>query len=57
MDAELVNRANKLTSIRYDLNETILGHRDLDIKVKMKIYNVITLNYASENWFLRNMSE
>lgn len=60
IDAEITNRANKSTKVYYALNKTILGHRDIDIEVKIKIHNVVTLpiiTYACENWTLRRMDE
>lgn len=60
IDAELANRANKSSRIYYTMNKTILGHKDIDLEVKKKIYNMITLptiTYASESWTLRKKDE
>lgn len=60
MEAELVNRANKSTRIYYTVNKTILGHKDIDIEVKKKIHNMITvptLTYACESWTIRKKDE
>lgn len=42
----------------YALNKTVLGQRGVDIELKMKIHNVITIptiTYTSENWTPRMM--
>lgn len=60
MEAELTNRANKSTRIYYTINKTILGHKDIDIEVKKKIHNMITLStitYACESWTIRKKDE
>lgn len=60
IEAEITNRANKSTKIYYTMNKTILGHKNIDIDVKMKIHNAITvptITYAAENWTIGKKDE
>lgn len=60
IDAEITNKANKSTRLYYSLNKTILGHKNIDMEVKMMIHGVITvpiITYASENWTVRKKDE
>lgn len=48
IEAEITNRASRSTKV----NKTILGYKDIDIKIKMKVHNAVkipVIMHAREN--------
>ncbi|KAI4461171.1 reverse transcriptase (rna-dependent dna polymerase) [Holotrichia oblita] len=60
MDMDINNRIKKTNKIYYALNKTIIGKKEIDKNIKLKVYNAIaipTMTYQCESWPLQKKQE
>ena len=60
IEQEINNRISKANNIYYQLNNTILGKKEINTKTKLQVYNSIyvpTLTYGSESWIINKRIE
>ena len=60
IEQEINNRIAKANNIYYQLNNTILGKKEINTKTKLQVYNSIyvpTLTYGSESWIINKRIE
>jgi hypothetical protein len=59
-DKEINNRIKKANQTCYEINNTVLGKKEVDSKTKIQIYKSVhipTLTYGAESWVLTTKHE
>jgi hypothetical protein len=60
IDKEISNRIKKANQICYEINNAILGKKEVDPKTKVQIYKSVhipTLTHGADNWPLTTKHE
>ena len=60
IDMEINHRINKANQIYYQINQTLIGKKEINNVTKMRIYNTVylpTLLYGSESWKILSKHE
>jgi hypothetical protein len=60
IDKEINNRIKKANQIYYEINNALLGKKEVDLKTKIQIYKsvyILTLIYGAESWPLTTKHE